>query len=126
MFNFTLTLCFMFNSLASHTRHNSILHTHIHTLLGAKLTLDLLLHQLFSQQQRSSSRTVQIIDTKNKNTGHFWIKHIIIPRGGAVGGFKATKIAIHSIQRHRETSRKDFVRCWYETWYDTPGKNGIS
>lgn len=113
----------MFNSLASHTGHNSILITH--TSPPLKFTLDLLLHKLFLQRQRSSNWTVLIIDKKNKNTGHFWIEHIIIPQGGAVGGFKATKIAIHSIQRHGETSGKDIVRCWYEAWYDTPGKSGV-
>ena len=49
-------------------------------------------------------------------------RHIIIPQGGVEGGFKATKIAIHSIQRHGETSGKDIVRCWYEAWYDTLGR----
>lgn len=113
----------MFNSLASHTGHNSILITH--TSPPPQLTLDLLLNQTALQQRRSSNWTVQIIDNKNKNTGHSWIEHIIIPQGGAVGGFKATKIAIHSIQRHEETSGKDIVRCWYEEWHDTPGKSGV-
>lgn len=40
----------------------------------------------------------------------------------AGGGVKATKIAIHSIQRCGETSGKDIVKCWYEAGYDNAGK----
>lgn len=40
-----------------------------------------------------------------------------------MGGFKATKTAIHGVQGHGETSGKDIVRCWYEARCDTPGKS---
>lgn len=73
----------MFDSVVSQAGRNSIPTTHIHTHTSSpsQLTLDLLLHRLFLKQQRSSHWTVSIIDTQNKITDHFWMKHIIIPLG---------------------------------------------
>lgn len=88
----------MFDSL-SHTDHNSIQHTQ------SALTSNLwpLLHGL-SLLQKRSIKQAKCFGNWHAEQKHrpLLVKRIIILQGGVQGGFKATKIAIHSIHRHRD------------------------
>lgn len=46
------------------------------------------------------------------------------PSRWASGGFQGHQDSYSQHPGHGETSGKEIVRCWYETWNDTPGKNG--